>query len=124
MSNNERPEFTNREMFLMRQAVKAGSFYGDIDKWLDTVISDAGNTVSEQLAHHAESVTKGWIKCSERLPEPKITVLVHYKSGNIYTIRKPAISAALNRVDGPHAISDRPTHWMPLPELPKQEQDK
>jgi len=37
------------------------------------------------------------------------------------TSLEPVISAALNRVDGPHTISDRPTNWMPMPCPPKQE---
>ena len=61
-----------------------------------------------------------WIKCSDRLPEGGISVLVHYKSGNIYTSRAPVIEFDLNKVDGAHAISDRPTHWMPLPCPPIQ----
>ena len=54
MSNNERPEFTNREMFLMRDVAQAIDTYGDIDQYLDTVITDDGYTVAQNLADDAE----------------------------------------------------------------------
>jgi hypothetical protein len=63
-----------------------------------------------------------WIKCSERLPESGITVLVSNNSGAIYTCRRSVIERKNLEPDGADFTRERFTHWMPLPDPPKQEQ--
>ena len=62
-----------------------------------------------------------WIKCSERLPESGITVLVSNNSGAIYTCRRSVIERKNLEPDGADFTRERFTHWMPLPCPPKQE---
>lgn len=54
MSEAERDGFTAREMYLMRQAMDAGTYYESLEQWLDETISDAGHYVAQHLAHDAE----------------------------------------------------------------------
>ena len=50
---------SEREKYLMREAMKASSFYKNLDSWLNEVISDAGNTVEEHLDHDATRLHGG-----------------------------------------------------------------
>ena len=66
-----------------------------------------------------------WIPCSERLPEIGVTVLTLDKYKHV------ASRARKSYVDGtPYFYPDglepgrHITHWMPLPELPKEENDE
>jgi hypothetical protein len=45
---------TDRERWLMRQAVGATTYYKSIDDWLDEVISDSGHTVADHLDYDAD----------------------------------------------------------------------
>ena len=57
--------FTERELFLMREAMKAGAYYHDLDQWLDEVISDAGHTVEQSL--NFDSVMHSYkVHCEEQ----------------------------------------------------------
>lgn len=75
-----------------------------------------------------------WIKCSEQMPDPYVSVLIYCKwSGNVFTsylfdVNKQKRSAARKHKDkypvdlqwyvsfyGDYFIS----HWMPEPEAPK-----
>ena len=63
-----------------------------------------------------------WIPVSERLPEHGKVVLVCGKRGAIYT----AWCNSLHKNPGWHKLNSKnhycdPTHWMPLPEMPKEE---
>ena len=60
-----------------------------------------------------------WIKCSERLPESGITVLVSNNSGAIYTCRRSVIERKNLEPDGANFTRERFTHLMPLPCPPK-----
>ena len=63
-----------------------------------------------------------WIPVSERLPEHGKVVLVCGKRGAIYT----AWCNSLYKNPGWHKLNSKnhycdPTHWMPLPEPPKED---
>jgi len=45
---------SDREKFLMREAMKSASYYPDLDSWLKEVISDVGHTVEQHLSHDAD----------------------------------------------------------------------
>lgn len=65
---------------------------------------------------------KRWIPVSERLPEHGKVVLVCGKRGAIYT----AWCNTLHKNPGWHKLNSKnhycdPTHWMPLPTPPKEE---
>ena len=74
-----------------------------------------------ELSRKAVSVPE-WIKCSERMPESGITVLVSNNSGAIYTCRRSVIERKNLEPDGADFTRERFTHWMPLPDPLKQEQ--
>ena len=62
-----------------------------------------------------------WIPVTERLPEHGKVVLVYGKRGAIYT----AWCNSLYKNPGWHKLNSKnhycdPTHWMPLPEPPKE----
>ena len=76
---------------------------------------------SGHASRQAASVPE-WIKCSERMPESGITVLVSNNSGAIYTCRRSVIERKNLEPDGADFTRERFTHWMPLPDPLKQEQ--
>ena len=49
---------TDREKFLMRQAMNAAFYYEDLDQWLNEVISDVGHTVEQNLDYDADNLPK------------------------------------------------------------------
>lgn len=66
-----------------------------------------------------------WIPVTERLPEYGTTVLVCGSQGGIYTARYERAKAEWDR-DSWWKLNSKshicnPTHWMPLPEPPKEE---
>ena len=64
-----------------------------------------------------------WIPVTERLPEPKFArewYLVHLESGCVKTLAFEKSGTPNNMFkDGWHETASRVTHWMPLPEPPK-----
>lgn len=65
-----------------------------------------------------ESVPSAWIKCSERLPEPRFArewYLVALESGCVKTL---AFEKTENRW---HETGSPVKHWMPLPDAPEVE---
>ena len=89
-----------------------GSFYPDTAD--DCFIPLYTHPASRQAVSVPE-----WIKCSERLPESGITVLVSNNSGAIYTCRRSVIERKNLEPDGADFTRERFTHWMPLPCPPK-----
>ena len=65
-----------------------------------------------------------WVKCSERMPDDGVAVLCYCvcnsKPSGIYTMRKPVIVAKNLKEDTRLIKHERVTHWMPLPEPPKE----
>lgn len=45
--------FSERDLFLMKEAMNAGQYYESLEDWLGEVISDGGHTVEQHLAHDA-----------------------------------------------------------------------
>ena len=108
------------------------SYEGSIDELLDKA-ADAIDKLQSQLREekyynvnltgwmteeHAKNL---WIPVSERLPGPGEVVLVYGKRGGIYTAEHnrngcwPGSFWKLNS----KSHHCEPTHWMPLPEPPK-----
>ncbi len=56
-----------------------------------------------------------WIKCSERLPESNKIVITYYKMNQ----RPYSVHIGVGKVDNPPSVGV--THWMPLPEPPKED---
>lgn len=66
-----------------------------------------------------------WIKCSERMPEVGMSVLMYRGYGVIagrYTSNKYAKTekGRIPRFENFHGIQHDITHWMPLPEPPAE----
>lgn len=68
----------------------------------------------------AEPVKNGWINCSEQIPEQFKTVLAYTKFGEIWTgTYDPRWDFYCDNI-----IVEGVTHWMPIPELPGESNDK
>jgi hypothetical protein len=59
----------------------------------------------------------GWIKCTERLPPAWTTVLCYTYDIVLGEIDRDGIWVEL-----PYHIDIRPTHWMSLPNIPKEKE--
>ncbi|EHE4201152.1 TPA: DUF551 domain-containing protein [Escherichia coli] len=96
-------------------------------RWIHDVIVQAAWFVKASLEQNALSgtppvTTDGWISCSERMPEETGDIIVVsdgiVMSGISYSRRDGFYIAALE-YDDDEPI-DGVTHWMPLPEPPKE----
>ncbi len=84
---------------------------------------------NENQAKYVESLKlPKWIPVSERLPDIGVSVLMHYKSGLNMTagflvdVDEDRTMWCAYTDDGFYTDCDyEPTHWMPLPEPPKEE---
>jgi len=76
----------------------------------DTMLVDKDfyNKLKEHYNHFQ------WISVKDRLPEPNTRVLVYAKQGSYMNLRIDHIC------NGRWFFSMMVTHWMPLPELPKE----
>ena len=80
----------------------------------------------EQAADAIEELNKPrWIPATERLPDYGTTVLVYGSQGGIYTARYERARAEWGR-DSWWKLNSKshicnPTHWMPLPQPPKED---
>ena len=77
-------------------------------------------TLANILIENGVTIQK-WIPVTERLPEHDEVVLVFGKRGGIYT----AYCNRRHGYTGWHKLNSKhhycePTHWMPLPEPPKE----
>ena len=66
------------------------------------------------------SVPSAWIKCSERLPEKSVNVLVANRRGKQYDIDKAWWNGLYFDRCGKKPYWNV-THWMPLPDAPEVE---
>jgi hypothetical protein len=114
MSDIEREEF---EQAFLNQYTDFERF--ENGEYIDDFLQQSW--IGWQASRQAVSVPE-WIKCSERLPESGITVLVSNNSGAIYTCRRSVIERKNLEPDGADFTREWFTHWMPLPDPPKQEQ--
>lgn len=82
-------------------------------------------TVNETAEWLHNRNTARWIPVTERLPKYGETVLVYGSQGGIYTARYERARTEWGR-DSWWKLNSKshicnPTHWMPLPEPPKEE---
>tara|TARA_R110002126_G_scaffold275764_2_gene421179 strand:+ start:871 stop:1065 length:195 start_codon:yes stop_codon:yes gene_type:complete len=61
-----------------------------------------------------------WISVKERLPESDKQVLIHTNFGDTYTCRLPVILSKNARISTKELKHENVTHWMEIPEPPKQ----
>lgn len=128
--------FSERDMFLMKEALNAGQYYESLGAWLDEVISDGGHIVAQHLAHDANQIGGGWVKCSDALPEqaPKTRnnrhgILVRFDDGRIERFNEVTEFLVNFMRNGPRLpmkfetpVPARATHWMEITP-PEQESE-
>ena len=76
------------------------------------------NGYSAALKEHGnccQSVSSSWISVEERLPEPDVPVLAVLNARN----GEPFVDTVMWNIC--KVMRDGVTHWMPLPEPPKEE---
>lgn len=84
------------------------------------------------LAYDREQYKKGyadgleagyeWISVEDRLPSESVSVAVYIKEGNgAYWIQTAYLNGGKWRIPGEYVVDRNITHWMPLPEPPKEE---
>lgn len=107
-----------------------------IKEALDNIVTSginlgAGDFVDPEALEVAASVLEKmqWISVKDRLPEIKQDVLMCFDSGNMavgfwYDGDEDITFWCANTDDGWYTDCDcMPLYWMPLPELPKEEND-
>ena len=109
--------------------------YGDLDELRELIASFTGMFTDEgfMIDYHAvlravdnaetvDVVPKiEWISIEERLPEEKVNCLVHYK--HVYADNDGYWAIGVSFYDGCEfriGLAYKVTHWMPLPEPPKE----
>ena len=95
----------------------------DYSKCVETLGVDAANALEElatKLATNCNNDCK-WIPVTERLPELDTEVLVYAYNHNIWVWEYHG--NAWEAEDGYYHEVDVVTHWMPLPEPPKGEEN-
>lgn len=98
----------------------------DYDGWMETAIDyEKAADAIEKLGNWWAQADKliqmlempHWVPVAERLPEPYKSVLLYSGeevfTGYMHNDRRFTVKAS--------EFPDRPTHWMPLPEPPKEE---
>ncbi len=95
----------------------------DLEKIKKVKFSPISQPVSMDMAIEALKATR-WIPVTERLPEPKQKVLVAtYLGGVYYGFMEPRgkFYTANNTLADSWCWEPDVTHWMPLPQPPKEE---
>lgn len=94
--------------------------------------SDIHNAKDEQFAAGTALMPDGWISVEDRLPEKSQLLIVHCKGGSKEFISVVPYSAKHKEFNWYDGIGKPPenrkeyrnaTHWMPLPEPPKGDDD-
>jgi hypothetical protein len=98
--------------------------YNSIEEKIDERICYLIDEIVESVKREPDDDSK-WIKCNEKMPEPMRQVLFYdecfkecatgYYNKNYNAIQ---VGCALLGIDGEY---ERFTHWMPIPELPKED---
>lgn len=85
------------------------------------ITSENADAVMERLLKLNEPVM-GWIPVTERLPEDGEIVLVCGSRSGVYTAvhNKPGCYRGWHKLNSKNHYCN-PTHWMPLPEPPKED---
>lgn len=100
------------------------------ERWADSLrrIATATEAISKNVEHNKSVVqvaaanTPRWISVKDRLPEDFEDVVVIISNGlNGYWYRVAYRERGSWSQGGGRRISDEVTHWMPLPEPPKEE---
>lgn len=78
-----------------------------MDKWITT---KSGKRIKVQKKSN-------WISVKDKLPEPFATVLAYSINGRMYTV------GYIDKLVG-FMTRDTVTHWMPLPEPPKEKNNE
>ena len=67
-----------------------------------------------------EQEERRWIPVTERLPEVGSRVIACGEKGGVFVVKSEGITTGFGRMDGTSKYRSF-THWMPLPEPPKEE---
>ena len=78
------------------------------------------NTLREIVDDEPTIPTPRWVRCEDRLPDIAEKVLV-YNRGQIFTAWRTSFSEPIGKWDSYDFQTDDITHWMPLPEPPKED---
>ena len=101
----------------------------EIDR-LQTKLSDAGILTTEHLIDASKMVDvsssvplNNWISVKDRLPEKDSTVLIYTEAHDTYMakIYKDSEAWPISNSCGCCGREERFTHWMPLPQPPKED---
>lgn len=108
--------------FICKQLLQAADAIEELSKKYLASEVDNTNLTGWLAEEHAKN---RWIPVTERLPKYGTTVLVYGSQGGIYTARYERARAEWDR-DSWWKLNSKshicnPTHWMPLPEPPKEE---
>ena len=87
---------------------------------LETIRMDLKLMQIALVALEVGQIKIGWISCSERMPEQFKTVLAYTKYGEIWT----GTYDSHGDFYCDNIIVEGVTHWMPIPELPEESNDK
>ena len=72
------------------------------------------------ITMNSETISN-WISVKDRLPDHGVTVLVVTSSKDFFTCRRSVIEDHNSAPEPLVGVRDKFTHWMPLPEPPKDE---
>lgn len=69
-----------------------------------------------------ESLAPQWISVEDRLPSERVSVAVYINEGNgAYWIQTSYLNGGKWRIPGEYVVDRNITHWMTLPEPPKED---
>lgn len=81
----------------------------------------ADDLISYGVTFAKDTNVPSWIPLTERYPEENKRVLLWCKEDGVNIGCYTGYGPFRVRLWEPHIIPDRPTHWMPLPEPPKED---